>query len=123
MVGAKLVLPGPALDGKSLHELIESENVTFSAGVPTVWQALLNYCEENKLRFSTMRRTHIVSPALARRRAVSDFGLRRRGRARLGSDPWAPGLCALLRRSTASFRARSATRSRPSKGARSTASI
>ena len=64
MVGAKLVLPGPALDGKSLHELIESEKVTFSAGVPTVWQALLNYCEENKLTFSTMRRTLVGGAAL-----------------------------------------------------------
>ena len=41
MVGAKLVFPGPALDGKSLHELFESEGVTMSAGVPTVWQGLL----------------------------------------------------------------------------------
>ena len=37
MVGAKLVMPGAALDGKSLCELFEGEQVTFSAGVPTVW--------------------------------------------------------------------------------------
>src|SRR3546814_20064804 len=36
MVGAKLVFPGPALDGVSLHELLEDEHVTFAAGVPTV---------------------------------------------------------------------------------------
>ncbi|MDP3519720.1 MAG: AMP-binding protein, partial [Hydrogenophaga sp.] len=41
MVGAKLVFPGPGLDGKSLHDLFESEGVTVSAGVPTVWQGLL----------------------------------------------------------------------------------
>ena len=41
MVGAKLVFPGPALDGKSLYELLEAEQVTLSAGVPTVWQGLL----------------------------------------------------------------------------------
>ena len=35
--------PAPHLDGKSLHELFETEKVTFSAGVPTVWQALLAY--------------------------------------------------------------------------------
>ena len=40
MVGAKIVFPGPHLDGKSLYELFESEKVTFSAGVPTVWQGL-----------------------------------------------------------------------------------
>jgi acyl-CoA synthetase (AMP-forming)/AMP-acid ligase II len=43
MTGAKLVFPGAALDGKSLYELFESEGVTLSAGVPTVWQGLLAY--------------------------------------------------------------------------------
>ena len=37
MVGAKMVFPGPHLDGKSVHQLFESEGVTMSAGVPTVW--------------------------------------------------------------------------------------
>lgn len=63
MVGAKLVFPGPGLDGKSLHDLIESEQVTISAGVPTVWQALLAYTESRGLRFSTMRRTVIGGSA------------------------------------------------------------
>jgi fatty-acyl-CoA synthase len=63
MVGAKLVFPGPGLDGKSLHELFEAEQVTVSAGVPTVWQALLNHVEANGLRFSTMRRTVIGGSA------------------------------------------------------------
>ncbi|MGI9287259.1 MAG: 3-(methylthio)propionyl-CoA ligase [Pseudomonadales bacterium] len=44
VVGAKLVFPGPKMgDGEILHELIESEQVTMSAGVPTVWLALLGY--------------------------------------------------------------------------------
>ena len=59
MVGAKLVFPGPWLDGKSLHELFEAERVTLSAGVPTVWQGLLAHVEANDLGFSTMRRTVI----------------------------------------------------------------
>ena len=63
MVGAKLVFPGPALDGKSLHELFENEKVTLSAGVPTVWQGLLSYVEANSLRFGTMRRTVIGGAA------------------------------------------------------------
>lgn len=63
MVGAKLVLPGPALDGKSLYELFEAEGVTMSAGVPTVWQGLLAHVEENDLRFSTMNRTVIGGSA------------------------------------------------------------
>jgi len=63
MVGAKLVLPGPGLDGKSLFELFENERVTLSAGVPTVWLGLLNYVRQNNLKFSTMRRTVIGGSA------------------------------------------------------------
>jgi len=63
MVGAKLVFPGPFLDGKSLHELFETEGVTVSAGVPTVWQGLLAHVEANNLKFSTMRRTIIGGSA------------------------------------------------------------
>jgi 3-(methylthio)propionyl---CoA ligase len=59
MVGAKLVFPGPALDGKSLYELIETEQVTLSAGVPTVWQGLLSHVAERAGAFSSMRRTVI----------------------------------------------------------------
>ena len=63
MVGAKMVFPGAGLDGKSLYELFESEHVTVSAGVPTVWQGLLGFVEANSLRFSTMRRTVIGGSA------------------------------------------------------------
>ncbi|WP_233873395.1 3-(methylthio)propionyl-CoA ligase [Paraburkholderia adhaesiva] len=59
MVGAKLVFPGPALDGKSLYQLIEQEQVTLSAGVPTVWQGLLAHVESVEGSFSSMRRTII----------------------------------------------------------------
>jgi 3-(methylthio)propionyl---CoA ligase len=63
MMGAKLVFPGPGLDGKSLYELFESEHVTMSAGVPTVWQGLLSFVEAGDLKFSTMRRTVIGGSA------------------------------------------------------------
>src|SRR5664279_1316574 len=63
MTGSKLVFPGPGLDGKSLYELFESEKVTLSAGVPTVWQGLLGYVDANDLKFSTMRRTIIGGSA------------------------------------------------------------
>ncbi|WP_333831391.1 3-(methylthio)propionyl-CoA ligase [Pararhodobacter sp.] len=63
MVGAKLVFPGPALDGKSLYDLFEAEGVTFSAGVPTVWQGLLSHVEDNALQFTTMNRTVIGGSA------------------------------------------------------------
>jgi len=63
LVGAKLVFPGPHLDGKSLYELFESEKVTFSAGVPTVWLGLLTYVQKNELKFSTFKRTVIGGSA------------------------------------------------------------
>lgn len=63
MVGAKMVFPGAGLDGASLHELFETEKVTMSAGVPTVWQGLLAHVEANNLKFSTMKRTIIGGSA------------------------------------------------------------
>ena len=63
MTGAKVVFPGGQLDGKSLYELFESEQVTLSAGVPTVWQGLLGHVEANGLKFSAMRRTVIGGSA------------------------------------------------------------
>lgn len=63
LVGAKLVMPGPQLDGKSLYELFEAEGVTFSAGVPTVWLGLLQHVQSQGLRFSTFKRTVIGGSA------------------------------------------------------------
>jgi fatty-acyl-CoA synthase len=63
LTGAKMVFPGPSLDGKSLYELFESEKVTFSAGVPTVWLGLLNYVAQNNLSFSSFKRTVIGGSA------------------------------------------------------------
>ena len=62
-VGAKLVLPGAAMDGASLHRLFEEEGVTMSAGVPTVWMGLLNHVKSNGLKFSTFRETIIGGSA------------------------------------------------------------
>lgn len=63
LAGAKMVFPGAALDGKSIHELFEQEKVTFSAGVPTVWLGLLTYVGQNNLKFSTFKRTVIGGSA------------------------------------------------------------
>ena len=63
MTGAKLVFPGPALDGKSVYDLLESERVTVAAGVPTVWLMLLNHVRQNDLKFNHMRRTAIGGSA------------------------------------------------------------
>ena len=63
MTGCKVVFPGPALDGKSVYELIEAEGVTFAAGVPTVWQMLLTHARGQGLKFSTLNRTVIGGSA------------------------------------------------------------
>jgi acyl-CoA synthetase (AMP-forming)/AMP-acid ligase II len=63
MVGCKLVFPGAALDGKSVYELLESEQVTLAAGVPTVWQMLLGHLKAAGLRFSHLKRTVIGGSA------------------------------------------------------------
>ena len=63
LTGCKLVFPGPAMDGKSIFELIEAEGVTFAAGVPTVWQMMLGHMQANGLKFSKLNRTVIGGSA------------------------------------------------------------
>ncbi|AHG63210.1 3-(methylthio)propionyl-CoA ligase [Advenella mimigardefordensis] len=63
LTGASLVFPGPQLDGKSVYELIEQEGVTFAAGVPTVWQMLLDHVKSEGQSFSTLKRTVIGGSA------------------------------------------------------------
>ncbi len=46
MTGAKLVFPGPGMDGASLWELIDAEQPDLLLGVPTVWLMLLNHMDE-----------------------------------------------------------------------------
>ncbi|MEG2498108.1 long-chain-fatty-acid--CoA ligase [Brevundimonas sp.] len=61
--GTKLVMPGAKMDGASIYELLESEGVTFSAAVPTVWQGLLQHMRENNLKLSTVKRVMIGGAA------------------------------------------------------------
>ena len=63
LTGAKLVFPGPAMDGKSIYELLETEKVTYAAGVPTVWQMLLAHLRANGLKFTHLKRTVIGGSA------------------------------------------------------------
>ena len=63
-VGAKLVMPGPKMDGASIHELLETEGVTFSAAVPTVWQMLLAHMRETKATLTTLKRVVIGGSAV-----------------------------------------------------------
>jgi fatty-acyl-CoA synthase len=63
-VGAKLVMPGPKLDGASVHELLESEQVNFSAAVPTVWQMLLQHLRDTGGKLSSLKRVVIGGSAV-----------------------------------------------------------
>lgn len=66
MAGAKLVLPGGALGGASVHELIGGEQVTLTAGVPTVWLQLLDYMRETGKRIDSVRQVLIGGSAVPR---------------------------------------------------------
>jgi len=72
MCGAKLVMPGAKMDGASLYELMEAEQVTLSLGVPTIWMMLLSYMKENNKRFSSMKRT-VIGGAAAPRAMIETF--------------------------------------------------
>lgn len=73
LVGAKLVFPGPALDGEALYRLIEEHKVTFAAGVPTVWQGLLNYSRDNQRTFASLKRT-LIGGAACPPTMIKEFG-------------------------------------------------
>ncbi len=67
MTGAKLVMPGPKMgDGEALYELIKSESVNLALGVPTVWLALLQYCEQSGQVLESLERTVIGGAAVPR---------------------------------------------------------
>ena len=80
MAGARLVLPGPHLDGKSMYELMRDERVTFSQGVPTVWLMLFQYLDANPdidPKVLGIKRVGIGGAAVARsmmERFERDFG-------------------------------------------------
>ncbi len=63
-VGAKLVLPGPDMDGASLVNLIDGEKVTVSLGVPTIWLGLLAEMRKRGTHCPTMRRTIVGGSAM-----------------------------------------------------------
>ena len=72
MSGAKMVMPGARMDGESLYELMENEQVTLSAGVPTIWMMLLAYMKENNKKLTTMQRT-VIGGAAAPKAMIETF--------------------------------------------------
>jgi 3-(methylthio)propionyl---CoA ligase len=63
LVGAKLVLPGPHLDGDSLTRLMDAEGVTVTAGVPTVWHNLMLHLQTHGLRLKHLQRLAVGGAA------------------------------------------------------------
>jgi fatty-acyl-CoA synthase len=66
MIGAKLVMPGAKMDGASIYELLDTEKVTFSAAVPTVWLMLLQYLEETGKKLPFLNKVVIGGSACPR---------------------------------------------------------
>jgi len=80
MCGARLVMPGPGLDGKSVYELMRDEKVTSALGVPTVWLMLFGHVDAAKLdpkRDLVLRRVVVGGSAASRamcEKFERDFG-------------------------------------------------
>jgi len=72
MVGAKIVFPGPNLDGASLEALMNGEGVTDAWGVPTVWLGLLTHMRESGARFETLNRV-LIGGSAAPRSIMTEF--------------------------------------------------
>ena len=76
--GAKLVMPGAGMDGKSIYELLESEEVSHTAAVPTVWMGLLQYMEENGKDLPFLKKIVVggaACPPMMIRKFELDYGV------------------------------------------------
>jgi len=76
--GAKLVMPGSGMDGPSIYELLESEKVTSTAAVPTVWLGLLQYLEKTGKKLPYLNRVVIggaACPPMMIRKFEEDYGV------------------------------------------------
>ncbi len=72
LVGCKLVLPGPALDGASLFASMDAEAVTFAAGVPTIWLGLLGQMQREGRKPAALRSV-LIGGAAAPAAMISAF--------------------------------------------------
>lgn len=77
LCGAKLVLPADKMDGASLHELIQTEGVTFTGGVPTIWTMYLDWLEKTGHQPDSLKKVVIGGSAVPR--AMAEAFKRRHG--------------------------------------------
>jgi len=62
--GANMVMPGAQMDGASIYELLDTEKVTITAAVPTVWLMLLQHLRDNNLKLPHLKRVIIGGSAI-----------------------------------------------------------
>jgi len=72
LMGAKLVMPGPHMDGESIQRLIETEAVTKAAAVPTVWNMLIAYLRESGNTLASLQEV-VIGGAAVPRSMIEDF--------------------------------------------------
>ena len=63
MVGARMILPGPNLDGASLIGLIDRHRVNIALGVPTIWLGLLNEARKSGSKLESLEKTVVGGSA------------------------------------------------------------
>jgi fatty-acyl-CoA synthase len=76
--GAKLVMPGAGMDGKSIYELLDNEEVTATAAVPTVWLGLLQYLEETGSKLPHLKSVVVggaACPPMMIRKFENEYGV------------------------------------------------
>jgi len=66
LAGSKLVMPGGKMDGESIYELLDTEKVSFTAAVPTVWLMLLQYLEQTGKKLPYLKKVAIGGSACPR---------------------------------------------------------
>jgi fatty-acyl-CoA synthase len=77
-MGTKLVMPGAKLDGASVYELLDTEKVTHTAGVPTVWLMLLQHMAQHNLKLPHLKNVVCGGSAMPRSmiKAFVDMGVK-----------------------------------------------
>ena len=63
MAGARMVMPGPGLDGPSLVGLIDTYEVSLALGVPTIWLGLLGEAKKSGSKLESLKRTVVGGSA------------------------------------------------------------
>ncbi len=74
LVGSKQVFPGPHLDPPTLLEMLASERVTLTAGVPTIWLGMLQLLDQDPRRFDLSNlRAMVVGGSAAPKSMIDGF--------------------------------------------------